>query len=229
VDLLKAAGFKWIALKGHAGTQGPFPGRYQDGHPPDSLIASLRQKGFDVGCWGAFGSQDDPKGCAWAANGACWRYGYSFYIANMEVLYPDREFLEEWNRIKPKKAGFATWLSCEISNPRAWSEWFGAGKAGSAWLPQCYTNVNPGATPAQAAFWAARKDGHGYNIPLTMVKPTIGLYDPRQDINQYIRELREGQTIGLGKGFSIWLGETATRAEIQALGSAIRSAPTLSL
>lgn len=218
INSLKAAGFRNIALKGHAGAKGPFPERPLEGHPPDGLITTLRHLGFDVGCWGAFGKDDDPKGCAWAANGACWRYGYSFYIANIEVPFNDDAFLDEWDRIRPRTGSFATWLSSEISNPRDWDRWFGTSPSATAWLPQCYLNVNPAADPVQALFWAVRKDGYGYDIPASFVKPTIGLYDPRYPINHYIDELRRGQMAGLGKGYSIWLAETATDAEIAALG-----------
>lgn len=218
------AGFRWLAVKGHSGQAAP-----DTGHPSAEFLARARGKGFDVGCWGAFGEGDPPVACAQAANGVIEAYDYTFYIANIECLFPDKTFLTHFRHLKPK---FTVWLSSEISNPRDWDAWFKKGDVvpgypvATAWLPQCYTNVNPNATPKNAHFWAVRPQPPGYGIPADAVKPTIGVYDPRQPIDVYISQLKD-TALGpggakLGPGFSVYLGETAHQTEYVKLGTAIR-------
>ena len=213
-----AAGFRWIAAQGHAGGSAP-----PVAHPPPAIIQRWRQQGFDVGCWGAFGEDTDPIAAARAANGIILNRGYSFYVANIEIPFNERAFIDEFRRLLPR---FTIWLSSEITGrteSRDWGLWFN-GRGATCWQPQCYLNANPQATPIQAMFWAIRPKPPGYGIPRSMVKPTIGLYgQPRVPIGKYIDELSAMGPPTYAAGFSIWLGETAEQDEYAALGHAIRT------
>jgi hypothetical protein len=205
-------GFRYIVFHGHAGSSEPQP----YGHVPTRILDWCRAKGFDVGCWGSFDTDNDPVANAQAANGIRAANNYSFYVANIEVPFNDEKFITEFRRIAPR---FTMWLSSEISNPRNWKAWFGTPAKATCWQPQCYMNVNPGATPEQAMFWATRTDGHGFGIPSEMVKPTVGMYDPKNvSVEKYIDELAKIRN----PGFSVWLGETMTAGEFLQFGKGIR-------
>lgn len=219
--LLWENGFRWLAFQAHAGGNAP-----PVGHIPGHRVQEFRNMGFEVGGWGAFESHNDPKHCAWAANGIIepnlaegWP-GYQFYIANIEIPFNDKAFVDEFRKWRP---AFTLWLSTMLTDPRDWDTWYGDPPRSTCWMPQTYMNQNTGWTPMEALFWATRPRPPGHGIPATFVKPTIGLWDipgkARFPINQYIDALD-----ATGKpGFSIWLGETALESEIRALGAAIQT------
>lgn len=230
---LRQAGCSGLIFKGHSGSEGTDGHGTPDvGHPDRDKLIRLKAMGFEIGCFGAFGPKDNPVKAAQAANGAIQAFGYTFYVANIEIPYNDRAFLTEFRRLRPS---FTVWLSCEISNQRDWAAWFKKGEiipnypVATAWQPQCYMNIagKENETPSEAEFWATRKNtlppnvngGAPRYIPADQCVATIGLWDAdgRRDVNRDIEELDKVDH----PGFSVWRGETMTPAEIGRLAWAI--------
>lgn len=212
IDHAYAVGFRWCIVKCHSGEGAP-----DVGHVDEPKLSYLRNTfgNENVGGWGNFEPQNDPLHCAWAANGIISARRFPFYVANIECSFPDRVFLKELRHLQPS---LVIWLSCEIENPRDWEAWFKVGaikqknRIAQAWLPQCYLNLNPPATPEQAVYWAQRTDVRPaikHWCPPEYVKPTFsvigGVVSPERDM----RSLRDpnAKQLGLTPGFSVYLAE----------------------
>src|SRR5439155_2802060 len=166
---LFALGYRWAAFHGHEGELDPEP----YGVVNKVVVQATRDAGLEPIMWGSISADNPEKRPVQSAlNAARARaaIGANAYIANIEIPYDDRTFLKQWRLVLP---AMTTWLSCGITNQRDWPAWFAKGAivpgypVATAWLPQCYLNVNSSARPLEADNRAL----HQYGIPLGVVKP----------------------------------------------------------
>jgi hypothetical protein len=209
-QLAKASGFTFLIFHGHEGDHEP--SGY--GAVPALWLKEWRGAGLVLGTFGTFGPDDDPVRCATAAAACIRQQRAAFYVANIEVAYPDLVFLRAFRRFQPE---IPLWLSSMLDDPRDWGAWFRrfTYKPADCWSPQCYMNQHSGWTPAEAEFKGVNQHG----IERGRVKPTFGFgWGSAVPAVDYVSAFRQS---GLPPGFTVWR-EGITDATIIWLGRAIR-------
>jgi hypothetical protein len=220
---LVVAHFGWVAAKIHDGT---VVDPRNDAALRSNWVRDFHQMGLKVCGWGVNG--DQPVAEARLVDSLISRYGLDCYIADAENAHMAGDyggdtarspaFVDEFRRLRP---GFPAALSSYAGAPAPWvlpflyDPWI---TAGFDFLPQAYLSISADYDPETAMAYAARV---GWSKD--KVHPTIGIGwsqgRPALSGAQQVDRLVAAANAN-AYGYSIFLGETTTRADILALGKA---------